>query len=284
MPAEDIAVKQLVPYLRRSDAQGALSAWASLTADGIWPEGSLLRQLLMVSTRAGEWRRARSVLETSEAPRPDGGGVQSDVWHWNVVLGGVVRAGELREAEVLLNDMASAKGTSCAPNTATFNTLLHGYLRRWAGGEGDEARIRRGEALMAQMDDKGVPRNATTYAALIELHRLDPQRVTHLLAESAASGVQLDVRTYAKATRVLWWAQKPEQAWQILDTMRQAGIDPDAEYYATAIAAAASVNLFDDADRLHREAMDCKLGDCLAAELSKQAPRHAQSLYFKPIP
>jgi hypothetical protein len=66
--------------------------------------------------------------------------------------------------------------------------------------------------------------------------------------------------------------------------MRQAGLEPDADYYATAIAAATSVNLFDDADRLHREAVKLNLGSALAAELAKQStPRHAQSLYFRPV-
>lgn len=281
---DDVAVQKLSPCLRRNDAQGAFAAWVSLTVDGVWPDGFLLQQLLMVCTRDGDWRRARSVLNQSEAPKPGGGSVTTDVSHWNVVLGGIVRAGELREAEALLDEMTRAVGTSRAPDTVSFNTLLHGYLPSWAGGEADEARVRRADKLVAQMHGMGVPRDATTYEALISLHWLDPQRVTQLLADSAAGCVQLEVRTYTKATRALWWAQKPDQAWKILAMMRQAGLEPDADYFATAIAAATSVNLFDDADRLHREAVKLNLGSALAAELAKQsAPRHAQSLYFRPV-
>jgi pentatricopeptide repeat protein len=281
---DDVAVQKLSPYLRCNDAQGAFAAWVSLTVDEVWPDGSLLKELLIVCTQAGDWRRARSVLNQSDAPKPGGGSVATDVRHWNVVLGGIVRAGELREAEALLDEMMRAVGTSRAPDTVSFNTLLHGYLPSWAGGEADEARVRRADKLVAQMHGMGVPRDATTYEALISLHWLDPQRVTQLLADSAAGGVQLEVRTYTKVTRALWWAQKPDQAWKILAMMRQAGLEPDADYYATAIAAATSVNLFDDADRLHREAVQLNLGSALAAELAKQsAPRHAQSLYYRPV-
>jgi hypothetical protein len=106
----------------------------------------------------------------------------------------------------------------------------------------------------------------------------------YLRRESLQANLTLRLEIAVHAFTNAWnMAQKPDQAWKILAMMRQAGLEPDADYYATAIAAATSVNLFDDADRLHREAVKLNLGSALAAELAKQStPRHAQSLYFRP--
>lgn len=267
MPPDSAAA--LRETLRRNDAVGALTAWEQLRADSFWLSGSLLWQLLHVCNRAGKWRCAHDVLVASEAKPPDGGGMAIDVGKWNVVLQGCVRAGELREAEALLDDLtaAASEGSSRAANAESFNALMRGYLPAWAGGEGEEARVRRAEALLARMVAAGVAPDAATYAALVGLHWINAPRVSELMAQAEASCVKLEVRTYARASRALWWALQPEPAWGIIGTMRRAGVEPDAEFYATAIAAAESVSCFDDADRLHREAIKTNLGDAVADQL-----------------
>jgi len=281
---DSAAMQALKACLGRRDAIGALTAWELLRAENVWLTGSSLKRLLAVCAKTGAWERARGVLEATEAPPPAGRGLQADVGLWNIVLTGCVRMGQLRDAEALLDTMTGESSTDgrCIANVDSFNALLRGYLPSWAGGEGTEARVRRSEVLLARMSNMGIQRDASTYAALVGLHWLDAERVAQLLAEAATSGVRLQVLTYARASRALWWARKRDDAWKMLATMREAGVEPDVEFYLLTIAAAESVGCFDDADRLHREALKNGLGSALAAKITMQAsPRHAASLHAR---
>jgi hypothetical protein len=261
------------------DAPAALDAWERMRADELWPTTAGLQHLLVVCGAGGEWRRARAILQLAGAPREDGGGgLHTDVRQWNAVLAGSVRSGELRAAEALLSEMAAGAGSGGlhAPDATSFNTVLHGYVPRWAGGEGHGARAERAEALLARMDGAGLARTEATFNALIDLHQYDPARVSRLLTEAMATGVVLQVRTFAKVARTLWWARLAEPARELMRTMERAGLQPDASFFAVCITAAQSVGLLDEADRLHREALDKGLEQQLGATLAaSQAKRRA---------
>jgi len=104
-----------------------------------------------------------------------------------------------------------------------------------------------------------------TFNALLDLHQFNAPKALQLLDEAAAARVAVCTRTYAKAARTLWWAKRPEEAWQLRTRMEQSGVSPDSRFYTVSIAAAESVGMLDEADRLHREA--------LAAGLNVRVPR-----------
>ena len=78
---------------------------------------------------------------------------------------------------------------------------------------------------------------------------------------------------YGQVVRTLWWAGLSEHAWQLVEGMESAGVAPDAGFYASAIQAADSVGLHDDADRLYREAQ--KRG--FAREIDERARKRKDS-------
>ena len=68
--------------------------------------------------------------------------------------------------------------------------------------------------------------------------------------------MRVDAVTYARVARALWWGRLPEHAWQLHEQMEASSVPADVKYYETVIAAAESVGLLDDADRLHRHAAE----------------------------
>lgn len=231
------------------DAPAALAAWERMRSDRVWPTAGGLQHLLMACAGAGAWRSALAALEVAEAPPPDGAAIPTDVRQWNAVLAACTRAGDLPEAEALL-----AMRLAGNADATSFDTVLHGYVPDWAGGEGRPARAARADALAARMDAAGLRRTEWTYNALLDVNQHDAMRVLQLLAEAKRAGV-CTIRTFAKAARTLWWARRPDEAWALLGSMERAGVEPDAAFYRRCVAAAESVGLLDDADRLHREAL-----------------------------
>ena len=134
--------------------------------------------------------------------------------------------------------------------------MLHGYVPAWAGGKGWEARVAGAEEVLSQMSAAGVPRDAVTstshldphqidapsphrspltlththtltltqvtFNALLDLHQFNAPKALQLLDEAEAARVAVCTRTYAKAARTLWWAKRPEEAWQLRTRMEQA--------------------------------------------------------------
>jgi pentatricopeptide repeat protein len=249
------------------DAAAALGVWEQLRARGAWPKLVGLQHLLVACCAAGggEWRRAREALEAAEATPPEGGGLASGAAQWNVVLSGCVRAGELQEARALLAQMqarraADTTGVGAAEvryaDAASFNTLMHGYVPEWAGGEDQPARAARIEALHAEMQAEGCRPDRYTYSALLDVHQFDADRVSALLREMRRAGVGGSKASapYAKAARSLVWAGRTREVWALLGRMEIEGVRMDGALYARLVAAAESVGLLDEADRLHRHA------------------------------
>ena len=156
---------------RGKDAEGALAIWQAMRAAGRWPTVPGLQHLLVACADAGQWHAALDALRACELPSPEGGGLATDVRQWNAVLQACVRGNALREAEALLLGMP---GGAAAPDAVSYNTLLHGYAREWGGGEGPVERHARARELLLHMESAGVRRDEATYAALLDLHKLDP--------------------------------------------------------------------------------------------------------------
>lgn len=243
------------------DETAALHTWQALQAMAAWPTAPGLLHLLAACARGGKWHAALDALRVAQAPPPEGGGMAPNIRHYNTVLKALVTAGELRQAENLLDGIIDGTDAVDA-DTVSFNTLLHGYRSTWADGEAAEARIERAEALLARMDAMGVERNEFTYNALIDVCQYHPDRVLGLLVDAKRDGAAT-LSSYTKAAASLCWAGRVDQARELAESMRQAGVEPDAAFYARVIEAAEDVALLDDADKLHREACERGLGDAL---------------------
>ena len=224
------------------------------------------------------------------------GGVETSVLHWNVVLSSFVRANLLRTAEDLLEELearadnaprdvpsdAPSDGPSdgpsdttrnvsrIAPDTVSYNTLLHGYAIEWGGGEGFAQRVQRFADLLGRMDGRGLTRDDTTYRAMLDLYQYDADAVMTVVAEAEARGVPWRWRTYGKVARTLWWARRADDAWALTRRMLDAGVAADARYFHASVLAAESVGLIDEADKLHREALRL---EAAAGEASRHRPR-----------
>jgi hypothetical protein len=242
---------------KSNDVVGALAAWECMQAESLWPTVRGLHHLLVTLSRAGKWREALGALRVAELPRPSGGGLATDVRQWNAVLTACVRAGALREAEAILSalpDDAAASNSARAADAISYNTVLHGYAADWAGGESRAARAARAEELVGRMDSAGIARDSFTYSALVDVHQHEPQRVLELLSHAESRGTMCDLRVFSKASRTLWWSGMVKEASQVRERMERVGVEPDAAFFAQASLAAQSVGLFDEADRIHREA------------------------------
>ena len=249
------------------DAEGALAVWSRMKESGLWPTVPGLQHLLMACANAGAWRPALDVLRACDDAFPDGPAVATEVRQWNAVLKACVRADAMGDrealdaAEELIESLPSAEDApGRAANAASYNTLLRGFAGEWAGGQGLTARCARVERLLARMDACGIARDEYTYAALLQLHKLDPAKALELFADAKARGITCDRAIYGQVVRTLWWAKLPEHAWQLIEGMESAGVALDAGFYASTIRAAESVGLHDDADRLYREAQKRGLG------------------------
>ena len=250
-------------YRLNGDAAGALQTWEQMQLEEVRPSAAGLQHLLVACGRAGDWRRARDILTHAEAPPPNGLGLATDVRQWNAVLAGCVNVGDMREAESMLDMMLMAPPSDPHrfANTTSFNTVLHGYIPDWAGEEGHDARLARAEALVTRMKEAAIPPDTTTVGALIDLHKLNVQRVQELLSEARGAGISIDIPTYGRAIQAHLWARLPDQAWALIENMRNEGLVPDRRSYSRFIVAAQSVGLIDDADRLYREAQTAP-GSC----------------------
>lgn len=243
------------------DAAAAFSVLEQIRAQGAWASTAGMQHLLVACSHGGEWRRARSALESAEAPPPAGGGLHTDARQWNAVLAGCVRAGELGEGRALLEQMrqrgvARLAGGRRSADTTSYNTLMHGYVPEWAGGEGQPERAVRAEGLLAAMRADGCVPDGVTFAALFDVHQFDASRVSALLRDMSEAGVAgRAARTaYAKAARSLLWAGRAQEAWELIGRMEDEGVRLNATLYSRMMAAAESVGLHDEADRLHRRA------------------------------
>jgi pentatricopeptide repeat protein len=145
-----------------------------MRAAGVWPTAPGLQHLLMACARAGVWRSALAALRDAEASPPAGAALATNVRHWNAVLKACVTAGEVREAERLLEEMA------CRANASSFNTL----------------------ALLADAKARGVGLGAATYAKAVRTlwwAKL-PTHAQQLAASMEAAGVAPDHAYFQRVT------------------------------------------------------------------------------------
>lgn len=236
------------------DTDTALDVWKALRAADRWPTVPGLQHLLMACAASGAWEAALSALRECESTHAAPGALDTDVRQTNALLKACVRGEAVREAEAILAELPSvADDPRRAACTTSYNTVLHAYSAEWAGGEGLAARVARADALLERMEEGGIARDEATYATLLMLHKLDPQRALALLADAKSRGVVCGTATYAQVVRTLWWAGLSDHAWQLIDSMEPGGVVPDGRFFESAARAAASVGLVDDADKLHRE-------------------------------
>ena len=273
----DVTCELLLESCRRSgDTAAAMSTWTWMRARSLWPTPAGLTHLLVAFARAADWRSAVTALTECDAEGrrsgTSGGGVVTKVEHWNVLLSAFVRAGELRKAEDLLRNLEQRAAVTggeevvTAVDTVSYNTLLFGYVTVTdevgadaAGGssygDGHLGRVERFDALLRRMDEANVPRDASTYRAMINLHQLDASRVLEIAQEAEERGVAWRWRAYAAAARALLWGRRAEDARGLMRRMHEIGVEPTTDFYRILVEAAESAGLHDEADWLHREGL-----------------------------
>ena len=290
----DVTCELLLESCRRSgDTAAAMSTWTWMRARSLWPTPAGLTHLLVAFARAADWRSAVTALTECDAEGrrsgTSGGGVVTKVEHWNVLLSAFVRAGELRKAEDLLRNLEQRAAVTggeevvTAVDTVSYNTLLFGYVTVTdevgadaAGGssygDGHLGRVERFDALLRRMDEANVPRDASTYRAMINLHQLDASRVLEIAQEAEERGVAWRWRAYAAAARALLWGRRAEDARGLMRRMHEIGVEPTTDFYRILVEAAESAGLHDEADWLHREGLSRGFANLGMA--SKAAVRH----------
>jgi pentatricopeptide repeat protein len=85
-----------------------------------------------------------------------------------------------------------------------------------------------------QMRREGVTPNVWTYNLLIAATH-DPQQARFLFADMTAAGIQPDVVTYTSLMSALHKGGESSAALEMIDTMRAAGLQPNAHTFAAAV-------------------------------------------------
>lgn len=115
------------------------------------------------------------------------------------------------------------------PSTSIYNTLIYAY-----GQTGDLAACSR---LVAEMDSKGIPRDASTYCVLIEAHARagDFMRAQEVLREMKDAGFLMDDSAHSILVGISIRSGQLTLAMQLLDEMRGLGMHPPTLLLGNAI-------------------------------------------------
>jgi pentatricopeptide repeat protein len=233
--------------------RGALRLLQRMEADGLTPDGLAVNAVIDSLSRSGLWKEAIYLLGRAEAAyrnsppslerdvqlkvafnmaatacaradRMQTAGIAPDVQTYNAVLSAHGAAGEVKEAEALLQGMAEA---GIPADLMTYNNIMHAY------------------AQAVDCDDVEVMEGIWGVFQRIREARLSPNNVTFNIALKGAG-----------RTKKSWSASRA-----LLQEMKKLDLTPDLFTYSSAIANAASTGEWKQALSLLRVAESRGLQD-----------------------
>ncbi|KAG6509178.1 hypothetical protein ZIOFF_034569 [Zingiber officinale] len=178
----------------------------------------------------------------SSFPEPGARPLESDPFHYNLLMKAFSCAGNLHEVLRLFRDMKEAK---CDPDIFCYTTVLDALL---AANRSEDA-----EKVFDEMIKSGVKLDAGPLTVLVKyysfyLKRFDSAR--QIIEWMVQSGCDPDVVTYSTLIAGLCRAGMVEEAWNVMDQMLLGNCAPNAHSYTPFLQAYCSQGKVEAAMRL----------------------------------
>ncbi|KAJ8461597.1 hypothetical protein OPV22_034523 [Ensete ventricosum] len=191
-------------------------------------------------------------------PEPGAKPLESDPFHYNLLMKAFSRAGRPDEVLRLFREMKESK---CDPNVICYTTVMDALV---ASNRSEEA-----EKVFEEMIDSGVTPDAASFTVLVKFYSFYLRRfdsACEIIRWMVRSGCDPDVVTYSTLIAGLCRAGMVEEAWCVLDQMLQGNCSPNAHSYAPFLQAYCSQGKIEAAIRL-MESMR-SIGLCEIGKLS----------------
>ncbi|RWW49313.1 hypothetical protein BHE74_00044553 [Ensete ventricosum] len=175
-------------------------------------------------------------------PEPGAKPLESDPFHYNLLMKAFSRAGRPDEVLRLFREMKESK---CDPNVLCYTTVIDALV---ASNRSEEA-----EKVFEEMIDSGVTPDAASFTVLVKFYSFYLRRfdsACEIIRWMVRSGCDPDVVTYSTLIAGLCRAGMVEEAWCVLDQMLQGNCSPNAHSYAPFLQAYCSQGKIEAAIRL----------------------------------
>lgn len=153
------------------------------------------------------WERSKAILRHMEDLYDAGDdGVKPNTRTWNTVLNVCAKAGQIDEAEMMLERILSTASTDGAPDVRTWNAILSACMTR--------ADVRRAKIFWKRMNDAGVQPDIVSYNTLLNCYVRSSRKIDQSngkMRGSSKLGVdvifrQLQLDRRVKANRITYLA------------------------------------------------------------------------------